>query len=166
MLLWSEWRQRRVHFLFCLLWLVGGTCYGIAYELTHPFRTPVASFYSAASLFALFAPIFLAMRTSLGEITDRTKSFSDGVPVSTIRRAWIRLAGGAAVLIVPIVVGAVLISACLAFGWIQQVSVRMPDWVSASERANALPRPSLSAFSATVLVWRVTMIVACSGCFL
>ncbi len=38
MLLWSEWRQRRAQFLFCLLWLVGGACYSIAYELTHRFR--------------------------------------------------------------------------------------------------------------------------------
>src|SRR4051794_27325726 len=130
MLLWSERRQRRTQFLVCLLWIIGGTVYSIVYELSRGFRTPVASFYGVASLFALFAPIFLSMRTSLGEITDRTRSFNDGLPVSARRRGWIRLAGGAGVLVAPIALGAILLSAGLAIGWIEQVPQRPPDFLN------------------------------------
>jgi hypothetical protein len=165
MLLWSEWRQRRMQFLVCLLWIIGGTVYSIAYELSRGFRTPVASFYGVASLFALFAPVFLAMRTSLAEITDRTKSFNDGLPVSARRRGWIRLASGAAVLLVPIALGAMLLSTCLALGWIEQALQRPPDQVLAA-LTKVPARASLSGLSAVAMTWRVSAIVACSACSL
>jgi ABC-type transport system involved in multi-copper enzyme maturation permease subunit len=164
MLLWSEWRQRRSQFLVCLLWIIGGMVYSIAYELSSRFRTPVASFYGVASLFALFAPILLAMRISLGEITDRTRSFNDGLPVSVRRRGWIRLAGGAGVLVAPIALGAVLLSTCLAVGWIEQVPQRPPDFLTTWARVPA--RTSLSDISAVAMAWRVSAIVACSACSL
>ncbi len=159
-LLWSEWCQRRTQFALCLLWMVFGTAYVVAYELSSGFRAPVASFYSTASLFGLFMPIFIAMRTSLGETTDRTRPFSDGLPISARRRGWIRLAGGAGTLIAPIVLGAVLLSACLAISWIKQTP---PRPLVGSVYVKLLDRESLSAISAVGLVWLVTAIVAWSA---
>jgi hypothetical protein len=164
MLLWSEWRQRRTQFLVCLLWIIGGTVYSIVYELSRGFRTPVASFYVVSSLFALFAPIFLAMRTSLGEFTDRTRAFNDGLPISARRRGWIRLAGGAGVLVAPIALGVMLLSACLAIGWIEQVSQRPADFLTTWARVPE--RTSLSNTSAVAMACRVSAIVACSACSL
>jgi ABC-type transport system involved in multi-copper enzyme maturation permease subunit len=160
MLLWAEWRQRRAQFLICLLWMVCGTVYGVAYELSTGFRAPVASFYTTAALFGLFMPIFVAMRTSLGEKTDGTKAFSDGLPISGRRRGWTRLTGGAAVLIAPIVVGALMLSAYLAFGWIEQAPPRPHQGAA---YIPMLDRPSLSAISAVGFLWQVTAVVAWSA---
>ena len=139
-----------MQFLICMIWMVGGTLYCIAYEWFHEFRAPVTSFRGTAMLFGLFMPLFLAMRTSLGETTDRTRSFSDALPISSRRRGWIRLAGGAGVLIVPILIGAMLLSLCLAFGCIDQAL--FSPTVEISQRA------SLNALSAVGLVWCDTAI--------
>jgi hypothetical protein len=155
-LLRKEWHERRMQFLICMLWMVCGTLYCIAYEWSREFRASVASFYSTAMSFGMLMPIFLAMRTALGETTDRTRSFSDALPISSRRRAWIRLAGGAGVLIVPILTAAVLLSLCLACGWLRQSPTRPPDgpgYTSLSQRV------SLSATSAVGLVWQVTAVV-------
>jgi ABC-type transport system involved in multi-copper enzyme maturation permease subunit len=159
-LAWSELRQRRTQLAVCLLWMVGGTAYCIVYEWSRRFRAPAASFYTTASVYAMFAPIFLAMRTSLGETTDRTRSFSDGLPISARWRGWIRLIGGAATLAVPIAIGAALLSVCLALGWLDQAALRPPDgnnYVGLPGRAN------LSALSAVGLTWRVAAAVAWSA---
>jgi hypothetical protein len=154
-LLWKEWHERRMQFLMCMIWMVGGTLYCMAYEWSREFRAPAAGFSNTAMLFGLFMPLFIAMRTSLGETTDRTRSFSDALPISSRRRGWVRLVGGAGVLIVPILTGAVLLSLCLGFGLIQQACLRPPDgpgYIRLPERA------SLSAISAVGLVWQATAI--------
>jgi hypothetical protein len=109
-LIWQEWRQRRTQLAVCLLVMVSGTAYCIAGQWWLGFRNPADSFFVTAFTYGVLMPIFLAMRTSLGESTDRTRSFSDGLPISARQRGWIRLAGGAAVLVLPIVVGALLLS--------------------------------------------------------
>ena len=85
--------------------MLGGTVYCVATALS-----AWDGFFITAFIYGLFAAIFVAMRTALGENTDRTRSFSDGLPISVWQRGSIRLAGGAAVLVVPIVAGAVLLS--------------------------------------------------------
>ena len=154
-LLWKEWHERRTQFLICMLWMVGGTIYYIAYEWSREFRTPVASFENTAMFFGLFMSLFIAMRTSLGETTDGTRSFSDSLPISPRRRGWIRLIGGAGVLVVPILTGAVLLSLCLGCGLIHQTLPRPPDGPGYLE----LPkRPCLNIISALGLTWQVTII--------
>jgi hypothetical protein len=164
MLMRRELAERRIQLVACLLWMVCGSVYCVAYEWSSGFRAPVASFFTVASLYGLFVPVFLAMRTALGETTDRTRAFSDGLPISAGRRGWIRLAGGAGVLVTPIVVGAVLLSACLALGWIEQAPAR-PLRITPGHASYVpmLQRESLSAVSAVGLVWCVTAIVAWSG---
>jgi len=161
MLWWAEWRQRRTPFLICLAWMVCGAAYDVAYELSSGFRAPVASFYTTSSLLGQFMPIFLAMRTALGETTDRTRAFADALPVSVSRRAWIRLLGGAGALVVPIVVGAAVTSLCLAAGWIEQAPSRLephgPEYVS------MLQRPGLDAITAVGMTWTTAAVVICSA---
>ena len=164
-LLWSEWRQRRTQLQVCLLWMIGGTIYSIVYELTHRFRTPVANFHEIASLFALFAPVFIAMRTALGETTDHTRSFADGLPISARKRGWLRLVGGVAVLVLPIVLGAVLLSGFLAFGWMEQAPLR-PDNYGVDGMERVPSRPSLNTLAAIIVLAKVTAIVVCSACSL
>ncbi|MEO7402058.1 MAG: hypothetical protein ABIU95_00145, partial [Burkholderiales bacterium] len=149
----------------CFLWMIGGTVYSIVYELTHRFRTPVANFHEIASLFALFAPIFIAMRTALGETTDHTKSFADGLPISAHKRGWLRLLSGAAVLVLPIVLGAVLLSGFLAFGWMEQAPLR-PLNFGLVGMVKVPQRHSIDALASIAMLWKVTAIVACSTCSL
>jgi hypothetical protein len=109
-LIWSELCQRRTQLGVCLLCMLGGAVYYIATT------SAWEAFSITAFIYGLFAAIFLAMRTALGESTDRTRSFSDGLPIAAGQRGWIRLAGGAVVLVVPIVAGAVLLLCWLGPG--------------------------------------------------
>ena len=160
MLWWVEWRQRRSAFLVCLAWMVGAAVYALAYNASAGFRAPVASLFASGLLYGLFVPIFLAMRTSLGETTDRTRTFGDALPVSVSTRGWIRLLGGAATLIVPIAVAAVLISVCLAAGWVEQA---LPRGEPGPTYVDHLQRASLSASGAVEQCWEIAAVVACSA---
>lgn len=121
-LVWKEWRERRVLFLVCLLWMVGGTAYDLARAWLHGHGGVVSSI-SITYYYGLFMPIFLAMRTSLGETTDRTRAFASALPISGERRGWVRLGGGLAVLIVPILVSAILTASALTLGWIDRSAI-------------------------------------------
>lgn len=159
MLLWKEWRERRVQFVACLLAMVAGTAYSVAFQSSRGISASVEIFHGIALVFGLFTSIFVAMRTSLGEMTDRTRSFTSALPISAQRQGWIRLAGGLAALVVPILLGAVVVSVCLAQGWIEQWPSSLPEGaisVSMSELG------SLSALSAVALLWRVTAVVLSS----
>jgi len=160
MLWWVEWRQRRMTFLVCVAWMVGAAVYAVAYNASHAFRAPVASLFASGLLYGLFVPIFLAMRTSLGETTDGTRAFGDALPVSVRNRAWVRLLGGAATLVVPIAVAAVLISVCLATGWVEQA---LPRGAPGPTYVDHLQRASLIASGAVGQCWEVAAVVACSS---
>lgn len=160
-LVWKEWHDRRLQLAICMSWMVCGTLYSIAYEWTRELHAPVASFYGTAMLFGLLTPILIAMRTALGETTDRTRSFSDALPISPGRRAWVRLAGGAAVLTVPILVGALLLSLCLALGWLEQAPPRPPagpEYVSLPKRASLSPLSAVGFLGQVALyaLWATT----------
>ena len=98
-LIHKEWRQRRMLLAVCSGWMLCCVFYVVAYEWTHQFRAPVAAFSTASLLYALFAAIFLGMKTALGEQTLGTLGFSLSLPVSRQRLAWTRLASGAMTLI-------------------------------------------------------------------
>ncbi len=158
MLIWREWRERRVAFLACLLWVLLGTAYAVACVKNRGFSTPVSYFWSMGGTFALIAPNFLAMRTAMGELTDRSRPFSDGLPISLQTRGWIRWGGGMLVLMVPLFFGGLLLSMAVGLGWIQQIPLRVDG------ARPALERPLLSIGSAMGLVWTVTVIsIACAG---
>jgi hypothetical protein len=126
-LIWREVRERRTQAAACLLWMLGGMVYCIVRELPKTAEDSIGNFFLTTMLYMVSAPIFLAMRTSLGEMTDRTRSFSDGLPISPRRRGWIRLAGGAAALVVPILVSAFLMSVSLKASGLEQ-RPDMPRW--------------------------------------
>jgi hypothetical protein len=111
-----------------------------------------------------FLPIFIAMRTSLGELTDRTRSFHDGLPVSTSTRGTVRLVGGLAVLVVPIISAAIILSICLASGWVEQALERAADYWNT--RFRLTDRPSLGRLAAIAMLWRVAAIAMASATML
>ena len=160
MLLWKECCERRTQFLICLVWMLGGATYCVAYEMTHRFRDPVASFHTIASVYGMFLPIFLAMRTSLGEITDRTRSVSDALPVSVRTRGWIRWGGGASVLIVPILVGAATLAVCLATGLVEQVAARQ---AAGSGQLKFMERPPLEFVAAMKMLATIVLVSSAAG---
>ena len=135
---------------------------GLRDGLLHRLRTVARLSGASRQLFTprrrslrLFVPIFLAMRTSLGETTDRTRSFSDGLPISARSRGWIRLAGGRACWSCRSWWG----PCCCRYSWHWAGSSkrqRVRRQGSRTNRRSAIDRPSLSALSAVGLLWRVT----------
>jgi hypothetical protein len=160
MMLWKEWRERRVQFLVCLLWMVGGAICTILYESSRGFRAPVGDYFATAFIFGYLAPIFIAMRTALGETTDRTRSFSNSLPISDSLQGWIRWIGGASVMAVPIVIGSAILSLWLAAGWLEQAPTRPTDMNS---HYVSLPqRGSLPALSAVAMLGTATAVLVCA----
>jgi hypothetical protein len=154
----KEWRERRMSFAVCGGWMLACALYVVAYEWTHEFRAPVASFYGCSHLYALFAAVFLAMRTALGEPSLGVQQFSLSLPVSRSRLAWVRLAGGAATLVVPIVVAAVVVTLFIASGFIENAALRLTGG-----QLRLPDRSSMSAADATGLLWTVAAVAIASG---
>jgi hypothetical protein len=155
-LLWKEWRERRTQFFVSTFAMIAATVACLANEWAHRSLEPVDSFYGTALLFGWLMPVFVAMRTSLGETTDRTRSFTSALPISPRRRGWIRLAAGAGVLVVPIVLSAVLLSLYLAAGWVEQLAPAGTGSISPADR------PAHDVASALRLVACVTVVAACA----
>ena len=117
----QEFHQRRTQLALCLLWTLGSAVYCLASAFWGGALLGDGNHISAEMLYAMLMPIFIAMRTSLGETTDQTRAFSDGLPISARLRATVRLAGGAGVLVVPLLVATALLLVAVAVGWFGQV---------------------------------------------
>jgi len=113
MLVSRELQERRGQAALCLAWIPIGAVLGSVHGGQDPGRW-TACFGAIALFYALFMPLFVAMRTALGETTDGTRAFSAGLPISSRLRGAVRLAGGAVVVAAPILLGAGLLSAGLA----------------------------------------------------
>jgi len=163
-LIWKELRERRLFLSLGLVWTLLGIVYLLTYELGHRYRDPVASFHTTASLFGLLAGVLVAMRTARGETTDRTRGFSDGLPIPRPLRAAVRLAGGFCALAVPIAVGAFVLSLLLGAGIVEQAypaaRAAEPVYVPMLERAS-LSRPAAVGFA-----WYVAAIEIASASWL
>lgn len=158
-LIHREWTERRSSLAVCSGWMLCCVIYVVAYEGTHRLRDPVAGFYQASLLYTLFAAIFLAMKTSLGDQTLGTLGFSLSLPVSRQRLAWTRLAGGTITLVSPVIIGAIVMTPIVLCGFIEQAPVR----TSTSAYVQMSDRPALSAADATGLLWAITAIAIASG---
>lgn len=164
MLIWSEWRQRRTQFAIGMAWMFIGAVYCIVYHRATGLRSPAGSLFGTTLLYGLAMPIFVAMRTSLGEVTDHTRAFHDGLPVSLQTRGIVKLIGGLVVIVGPIVFAGMVLSLFSATGWLEQAQERAADYEINTVR---LPdRPSMSAAAAVVMIWRVTAIAVASASML
>ncbi|HEX4142154.1 MAG TPA: hypothetical protein VHY91_01280 [Pirellulales bacterium] len=162
-LAWVELRERRMQWVVCLLWMVGSAVYCIASVFWGGTLFGDSNHISAQHLYVMLVPIFIAMRTSLGETTDHTRSFSDGLPISARLRAAVRLAGGASVLVVPILVATALLSLAFALGWFGQGNIRPPV---ADHPAGLPDRESMIALSVLAQLWFTAGVIAFSAvCF-
>ena len=159
-LIHKEWRQRRIPLAVCSGWILACVLYAMAYECAYRVRGPVAGYYSAVWLYTMFAAVFLAMKTALGEQTAGTLQFSLSLPVSRTRLAWTKLAGGVATLALPIVLGAAAMTPLVLGGIIEQAPVRPPRDAAYVEMAL---RPSLSPGAAAELLWTVTAVAIAGG---
>lgn len=158
---WKEWHERKWMFALASAWVLCGAVYAIVYELARGYHAPVASFFSACLLYGLFVPIFLAMRTSLGEVTQGTLAFTASLPVSLRQTAAVRMAAAVVTLIAPMFFGAVVMTVAVGTGFVEQMPQRPHD--------NYVPLPQrtpLSALAATGLLWRVTAVAAAQACTL
>ncbi|MFG0295168.1 MAG: hypothetical protein ACF8PG_04610 [Maioricimonas sp. JB045] len=123
-LAWKEFRERKWILLAGTTWMVLCVIYAVGYQLVWRTRAPVGSFASTSLLYGLVTSILLAMRTSVGEVTRGTLGFSRALPVSMRRLAWSRLLGGVACIVIPIAVGALLMSLALGTGLVEQAQRR------------------------------------------
>jgi ABC-type transport system involved in multi-copper enzyme maturation permease subunit len=159
-LAWKEWRERRASLSLATAWIVCGLVYTIVYELATGIRGPVGRFYSICMIYGLFAPVFLAMRTALGERTQRTLGFSFSLPAPLRNLAIVRVVGALITLAGPIALGAIILSVVLLTGAIEQSGLRPP------RDANYLDfekRDSLSRLEAVGMTWRCAAIAAASA---
>jgi ABC-type transport system involved in multi-copper enzyme maturation permease subunit len=159
-LAWKEWRERRTSLCLATAWIVCGLVYTIVYELATGIRGPFGRFYSVCMIYGLFAPVFLAMRTALGERTAGTLGFSASLPAPVRQLAAVRILGALITLAGPIVLGAALLSLVLLTGAIEQSGLRPP------RDANYLDfekRDSLSRMEAVGMTWRCAAIAAASA---
>ncbi len=159
-LAWKEWRERRASLALAAAWIVSGTVYAIVYETAFRIRGPVSSFYLTSMVYGLFAAVFLAMRTSLGERTEGTLGFSSALPVTLRQVAGIRLAGAIITLAGPIFLGAAILSMVLLTGAIEQSPARPPHDLSYLDFTN---RPSLSHVEAMGFTWKCAWVAAAQG---
>lgn len=158
-ILYREWRERRTGLLAGCIWVAVCIIYIVFYDKSHAFRAPVASFYNCVTLYGMLAAIWIAMRTALGEETQGTIHFSLALPISRERLAAVKLLGGAATLILPILLGAILLTPLFLSGFLEQAAERNSG---SSEYIQLLRRESLSPIHAVAFLWRVTAI-ATSG---
>lgn len=138
-----------------------GVAYAVGYEATHRLHGPVASFWKSSMFFGLCAAVFLAMRTSLGEVTQRTLGFSASLPVSLRLQAWVRLGGAVVTLIGPVLLGALVLWMFLLAGLIEQgpaVAKPIPH-----PFVHLPQRPPLSGLEAGKLIGMATAINAASS---
>jgi ABC-type transport system involved in multi-copper enzyme maturation permease subunit len=159
-LAWKEWSERRASLCLAMAWIVFGLVYTIVYELATGIRCPIGRYYSICLVFGLFAPVFLAMRTALGERTQGTVGFSASLPAPVRQLAAIRVLGGLVTLVGPIAIGAIVLSLLLLAGVFEQSGLRMPygpDYVEFQKRI------SLSRWEAVELTWQCAAIAAASA---
>ena len=150
-LLSKEWSERRRMFQLGTTMFLVFLGYSIAYQLEYQTRALVAAFHSTALIFGCISAILLAMSTVSGEYSQRTIKFSQSLPVRLSTVAWARLLGAWCCLIIPILVGAIVITLLLTSGVVEQAGLR-----SAVTR---LPdRPSLSRLEAIGFLWTVTAV--------
>ena len=159
-LIHREWHERRIPAAICSAWILACILYVVAYECAYRVRGPVGTYYSSVWLYTMFAAVFLAMKTALGEQMAGTLKFSLSLPVSRTRLAWTKLAGGAATLCLPIILGAVVMTPLLLGGIIEQAPVRSPSDAAYVEMAL---RPSLSPGAAAELLWTMTAVAIAGG---
>jgi hypothetical protein len=156
-----QWQQWRRPLAVCTGWILCCVAYAWFYEVSHRMRDPVATFYASCLLYTLFAGVFLAMRIALGERTHGTLGFSLALPASRRTIAGVRLAAGLLTLIVPIVIGAIVMTPLLGSGLLEHAELRGEPLGGPYVR---LPeRPSLSPAGAVGLLWTVTAVVIACG---
>ncbi|MGC1276175.1 MAG: hypothetical protein WBC44_20930 [Planctomycetaceae bacterium] len=158
---WKEWHERRWMFALASAWVLCGAIYAIVYELARGYHAPVASVFSACLLYGLYVPIFLAMRTSLGEVTQGTLAFTASLPVSLRQTAAVRMVAAAVTLVVPMIFGAVVLSVAVGTGFVEQMQQRPHDNYVPLPQRTPLPAPA-----AVGLVWKVIAMAAASATML
>jgi hypothetical protein len=159
-LIWKEWHERKWLLALGVAWMLIGVGYAVGYEATHRVHGPVASFWQSSMFFGLCAAVFLSMRTSLGEVTQRTLGFSNSLPVSLRLQAWVRLGGAVVTLVGPILLTALVLWMFLLMGLIEQG----PAFASPIRSYARLPqRPPLPGLEAGKLVALVAAINVASS---
>jgi hypothetical protein len=159
-LVWKEWKERRTSLYLGIAWILFGLVYTIVYEVTTGIRGPVGRFYSICLIYGLFGPLFLAMRTAVGDRTQGTLGFSSSLPSPVRQQAAVRVLGALITLVGPIALGALMLSLALLTGAIKQSGLRMPHDANYVEFEK---RISLTRWAAVGVTWQCAAIAVASA---
>jgi hypothetical protein len=157
-LIWKQWQENKRVLVICIGWMVLAAGYAIGYEMGHRLRAPIGHLSGLALFYTMFAAVFLAMRTALGEHSDGTHRFSAALPLALSRLAAVRIWGAAATLVLPLLASALLLTAALGSGLIEQAAPRVFD-----SRISLLDRPTASLATSLAQLWTVTAIATLGG---
>ncbi len=157
-LLWKQWRETRTYLAFFMAWMLLAVLYAIGYELGHGYRAVVGAWSSMAQVFGIVAAIILAVRVACGEQVENTLSFSASLPISMRRMATVRIVGAMAVLAIPIVAAAIVLSLALAGGLVAQAEPR-----GIAEHVGLIQRPTATLLVSLEQLWSVTVIAVMSS---
>ena len=157
-LMWQQWRENRAALALFMAWMLLAVLHCVAYEVGHRFRAAVGHFGAASHFAATCAAIVLGMRASQGERAAGTLPFSAALPVSIRRIATARIVGCAAVLAIPILVGAALLALAVATGLVEQAAPR-----DTSHHANLLQRETAPVATALEQLASVTVVSIVAG---
>lgn len=157
-LMWQQWRENRAALALFMAWMLLAVLHCVAYEVGHRFRAAVGHFGAASFVAATCAAIVLGMRASQGERAAGTLPFSAALPVSIRRIATARIVGCAAVLAIPILVGAALLALAVATGLVEQAAPR-----DTSHHVGLLQRETAPAATALEQLASVTVVSVVAG---
>jgi hypothetical protein len=119
-LVWKEWRENRPWFFAFLAWMLFAAVYSIGYEWGWQLHASIGGFYGWMRGYTTLAAILLAMRVSQGEQSAGTLGFTVAIPSSLRQVAGLRITGAMLTLIVPLLVGALVMTIAFSAGWIEQ----------------------------------------------
>lgn len=171
-LVWKEWQENRLWFFAFLGWMVFAAVYSIGYEWGWRLHASIGGYYGWMSGYTTLAAILLAMRVSKGEQAAGTLGFTTALPASTVQIAGARIIGAMLTLVVPLLVGALLMSMAFSAGWLEQAVPRTADYHTrlplrpVAALSVALEQLTSVTAIAAVAGLQLLLLLSCLGCWL
>lgn len=144
--------------------------YSIGYEWGWQLHASIGGFYGWMSGYTTLAAILLAMRVSQGEQTAGTLGFTAALPASLRKVAGLRITGAMLTLVVPLLVGALVMTMAFSAGWLEQAESRTADDYTRLPERPVAPLPvaleQLASLTAIAIAggFQWLLLLCCLGC--